>query len=159
MINPNIKSLKEGAGQDFLSSLTTFSVTVAAPRPTSGLRCTRLGAPRQGHVPAPAPQQDCTSQPMQGRAPGNRTRRKPRGEMAQGNRLLQAASPTAMQSGWFFQVPPYLVLPPVPGPGRDLEIPGPGGARPSMRVSEELWEPLSTAHPAVQEGEARCDGT
>lgn len=32
--------------------------------------------------------------------------REPRGDAARGNRLLQVASPTAMQSGWFFQIPP-----------------------------------------------------
>lgn len=45
--------------------------------------------------------------------------REPQGDAARGNRLLQAASPTAMQSGWFFQIPR-----PVPAPAtlRDKKV-------------------------------------
>lgn len=43
------------------------------------------------------------------------TSREPWGDAAPQNRLLQAASPTAMQSGWFFQIPRPVPAPSTPG--------------------------------------------
>lgn len=46
------------------------------------------------------------------------TTEEPWGDAAPQNRLLQAASPTAMQSGWFFQIPRPV---PAPATPRDKE--------------------------------------
>lgn len=66
-----------------------------------------------------------TSGARQSRAPGNqsRTEEAPRGD-GSGETAPPAASPTAMQSGWFFQVPPCLVPRPAPAPAAPA---GPGG--------------------------------
>lgn len=113
MINPNTKDLKEGAEQDFLNCLTTFSDRPswpaldlrAAPR---AFGCTPL-APRTGtstpgrrHLPTQAGQS--TWEPCTEKAPRGGVSGKP----------ASPASATAMQSGWFFQVPPRLSQRPVP---------------------------------------------
>lgn len=94
----------------------------------------------------------CTFRPCLGRAPGNRAPRKPRAKVAQGNRLLQEASPTAMQSGWFFQVPPCLSRRLVPAP---VTPAGPGGwlgdtgtRRGEAAAANQLWTAGPLSYPA-----------
>lgn len=64
-----------------------------------------------------------------------------------------AASPTAMQSGWFFQVPPCRLPRPVPAPatpaglGERAGTRGPGGARLTpLSPRRGLWAPFRIPH-------------
>lgn len=67
-----------------------------------------------------------------------------------------------MQSGWFFQVPPYRALHPVfaraapAGPRGWLRYMR--GERGRLRARAILRGPFATPHAALQQGEARANG-
>lgn len=100
--------------------------------------------------------------PRWGPAPGPAPRRAERlgtarGERPAGRRLggtgSSGGSPTAMQSGWFFQVPPCRLPRPVPAPatpaglGERAGTRGPGGARLTpLSPRRGLWAPFRIPH-------------
>lgn len=97
-----------------------------------------LGGPAPGSAP---------------RAPGNRARRNAPRAGGSGEPAPPAASPTAMQSGWFFQVPPCRLPRPVPAPatpaglGERAGTRGLGGARLTpLSPRRGLWAPFRIPH-------------
>lgn len=104
------------------AAVITFSAPCSPDVGPPSLVCERSVLPR----PAPLPGVASLDRAKQernsfSRAPGRR---------GSGNRLLQVASPTAMQSGWFFQIPR-----PVPAPATPEEEVGSrdSGARAGLR--------------------------
>lgn len=167
MINPNTEGLKGHARQNFLGCFNHIFTNSFPPVRSLPRRCRALlGQPGGGpgtwprtparpHLPLPA--RRSTWEP--------RTEKAPQGG-GSGEPAPPAASPTAMQSGWFFQVPPCLVPRPVPAPAAPA---GPGGWLGDTRTrrGEAIAEsqprgcggPFPDRHPEVQELKACAAGT